>query len=130
MRYQIIALGVLGCIVASQASRAPLWLFSLVWIAALVAGAFMIRHGLYYIRLGKESNSWPIVKGRVVRSFLHSHTSSSTDQNGFTSTSTSYSPRIQYLYQLHGIQYRSAAMVIGGGSLSFSSQERAEFYID
>jgi hypothetical protein len=110
--------------------QVPEWLFLLMWFAAMLGGFFLMRHGFYYVRLGQESNSWPTARGKVVRSFLHSHTSTSTNQNGLTSTSTSYSPRIQYVYEKNGVMYRSEAMTIGGGGLSFHSQTQAEFYLD
>jgi hypothetical protein len=112
------------------AEQLPVWLRLLLWCSLLLGGAYCVWNGLLYIRLGQESNSWPTVKGRIIKSYLHSHTSTSTSQTGATTSSTSYSPLIHYLYERYGIQYRSKSMVLGDETLSFSQQEEAEFYLD
>jgi hypothetical protein len=112
------------------AEQFPVWLRLLLWFSLMAGGIYLVWKGLLYIRLGQESNSWPTIKGRIVKSYLHSHTSTATSQNGTTSSSTSYSPLIHYVYGLHGVQYRSRSMVLGDETLSFSRQEEAEFYLD
>jgi hypothetical protein len=112
------------------AEQLPVWLRLLLWFSLLLGGAYCIWDGLLYIRLGQESNSWPTVKGRIIKSYLHSHTSTSTSQNGTISSSTSYSPLIHYLYERCGIHYRSKSMILGDETLSCSRQEEAEFYLD
>ena len=74
-------------------------------IFALVAGV-ILGIGVFVRRRAEASKRWPMVLGQVIASQV----TSSSDSDG----GTTYSPLIQYAYDLGGQAYHSSRVAFGG----------------
>ena len=69
----------------------------------------IILYGQYQLHQAKQSEQWPVVPGKIIRSFVKTSSSEGV---------TSYSADIKYAYTVQGVEHRSAVVVIGGHSYS------------
>ncbi len=83
-------------------------------------GIMLIRKHTKSKQKAAEALNWPTVLGRVTRSEIER--SESTDEDG---TSYSYTPKIEYVYQVLGQDYNSKQVAFGGFS-STGSKKPAE----
>jgi hypothetical protein len=73
------------------------------------AGFFLIYRSLQSRKQAEASQSWPSTPGVVAESRVTSSTS--TDSDG--DTSTTYSPHVEYTYQVGGQEYRGKDITFG-----------------
>ena len=67
----------------------------------------IILYGQYQLHQARQSEQWPVVPGKIVRSFVKSSISEGE---------TIYSADIKYAYTVQGVEHRSDVVVIGGHS--------------
>ena len=67
----------------------------------------IILYGQYQLNQARQSEQWPVVPGKIIRSFVKSSISEGA---------TSYSADIKYSYTVEGVEHRSDVVVIGGHS--------------
>lgn len=89
-------------------------------LALIFLGVMLIRKHTKSKQKAAEAQKWPTVSGRVVRSEILK--SESSDEDG---TSYSYTPNIEYEYQVSGQNYSSKQVAFGGFS-GTGSQKPAE----
>jgi hypothetical protein len=83
----------------------------LLELVLIAIGVLLIRKNAKSKQKASEAQSWPTVLGRITRSEVER--SESTDEDG---TSYSYTPRIEYTYDVLGQNYTSKQVVFGGFS--------------
>jgi len=96
---------------------------SMAWFSGLVYGSIFAVVGYFIVahlamapyHLGQESKSWPTVQGRII----HSAMASSTSPQG----KTTYSPDIQFTYQVNGRDYQSNQVGVEPGPGASSSSD-------
>jgi len=93
-------------------------LFILIFFAGGVAAVIF---GLRNRKKAEESTGWPAVEGVILNAWVEE--SSDTDEDGFTSTT--YTPKWEYQYQLGGQTYTSQKISFGGES-GYGSRKKAE----
>jgi hypothetical protein len=89
-------------------------------IAFFIAGAAALFFGIRNRRKGAESNNWPSAAGSIARTWVGESTS--TDEDGFSSTS--YTPQVEYQYQVGSNTYTSKKISFGA-IRSYGTQRRA-----
>lgn len=90
----------------------------------LCVGAALLVPGLNNLWNAKQSEQWPVVAGRILYHQESSSTSTSEDGEGYTSTSTTYSTRVIYRYDVNGRTHYNNVRIFG--QLAGSSEEWAE----
>lgn len=81
-------------------------------LAMFAAGIFLLAWGGYEIKRAYESRNWPDTLGTIISS----HISKQTTRDSKSRTRTSYTPRIQYQYQVGGQHYTCKRIEFGGES--------------
>lgn len=104
------------------------------WVGPLIAAGFGVVLGIIGIVLiilylrnkskSKASQSWPSVEGQIVERKVK--VSTSTDEDGFTSTS--YLPQITYSYTVDGTVYESHRVAFGS-TPSYNANQKAEEFL-
>ena len=104
------------------------------WVGPLIAVGFGGVLGIIGIVLiivyfrnkskSKASQSWPSVAGQIVERKVK--VSTSTDEDGFTSTS--YLPQVTYTYTVNGTVYESHRVAFGSAP-SYNSNQKAEEFL-
>ena len=67
----------------------------------------IILYGQHQLHQARQSEQWPVVSGKIIRSFVKTSSSEGV---------TSYSADIKYAYTVQGVEHRSDVVVIGGHS--------------
>ncbi len=93
-------------------------LFILIFFAAGVAA---VVFGIRNRKKAEESAGWPGVQGVITNAWIEE--SRDTDEDGYTSTT--YTPKWQYEYQL-GSQTYSSQKISFGGERGYGSRKKAE----
>jgi len=99
---------------------------SMAWFSGLVYGSIFAVVGYYIVahlamapyHLGQESKSWPTVQGKII----HSAMARSTSSQG----KTTYSPNIQFTYQVDGKGYQSNQVGVEPGPGASSSSDPSD----
>ena len=86
-----------------------------------IGGVVAIIFGFRNRKKGTESQNWPKVTGTITQTTIKKDTS--TDEDGFTTTS--FTPEVEYQYQIGSAAY-SNKRVSFGGTRSFNSHKKAE----
>lgn len=81
-------------------------------------GIMLIRKHTKSKQKAAECLNWPTASGRITRSVVER--SESSDEDG---TSYSYTPKIEYVYNISGQDYTSKQVVFGGFSSTGSSKK-------
>jgi hypothetical protein len=71
------------------------------------------------------AQQWPSTMATVVRSWVDVSQHSSLDANGFSTTSTAYTPKVVYNYMVNGRAYSNDRVTVGAWAVS-RSQDTAE----
>ena len=90
-----------------------------------LVGSFMVFSGIRKRRKATASLSWPKVTGNVSKTFIEESTD--TDEDGITTTS--YTPKVTYTYQV-GAQTYSSERVSFGYTTSYGRQKKAQEKLD
>ncbi|WP_321470467.1 DUF3592 domain-containing protein [uncultured Paludibaculum sp.] len=89
----------------------------------MAIGAALLIPGLVNLWNARASERWPVVPGRILYHKEDSSTSTSKDDEGETTTSTTYSTRVIYRYQVNGETHFNNVRIFG--QLAGSSEEWA-----
>ncbi|MGJ5817746.1 DUF3592 domain-containing protein [Paludibaculum fermentans] len=89
----------------------------------MTIGAALLTPGLMNLWNARESLKWPVVPGRILYHEEGSSTSTEKDEKGFTRTSTTYSTRVIYRYEVNGQTWFNNVRRFG--QLAGSSEEWA-----
>lgn len=85
--------------------------------AFFILGAGLAIFGFVQRKKAKTAETWPTASGTVVSSRLDQKTTTDYD-DGHTSTSTSYTPIVEYTYQVGGQTYQGSR-IFPGASMSY-----------
>ena len=80
-------------------------------------GVGLVIFGVVQRKKAKTTETWPTASGSIVSSRLDQKTTTDYD-DGHTSTSTSYTPIVEYTYQVGGQTYQGSR-VFPGASMSY-----------
>ena len=81
-------------------------------LAMFAGGIFLLAWGVYEMKRAYESRTWPDTQGTVISSYIDKR--SHRDSNHHTSTI--YTPKIRYQYQVEGKHYTCNRIEFGGES--------------
>ena len=86
----------------------------LIGLGCIGLGLAVIFIALSQIKAGKESESWPSVRGRIVESKVRSRRTEYTDRDtGVRKTRTEYFPHVVYEYEVDSEVYKGSRICFG-----------------
>ena len=97
------------------------------------AGCFGLAVLVFFLgahRYAKKAQSWPAVRGKVIRSAVESYYDNVGGSGGSGSGVTSYRPVVEYAYQVHGQDYRGNQIKVAmqlNGTQSYAEKVVARY---
>jgi hypothetical protein len=120
----LVAHGIAGKVLLLREGGVPVFAL-LLPLACLAIAAGAVYEYVRMRRLRHESAAWPSVAGRITTSCVVEEQSTSTDDRGRETTSTSYRPDIEFAYEAGGREFHSSQWSWGWTAL-YSDTEGAQ----
>ena len=90
-------------------------------IAMIGGGLFLYMRVAKQKELGKSSQNWPTVQGRVLESSVDCHRRSGSERSG---SGTEYTPKVNYSYSVDGRKYEGDRLAVGHLGVDFQSHAK------